>query len=213
MPEIVPPEPTAPFSMDAILDEMWQGAQDSLVEFFVSPGFLAFAVIGAVFTVAVFVLKRVLVARSRKLMWEEWGRSAGWAADVDRVLGLYGLIQGRIDNYLEVTWRRAWMAFRRPRVHTACWYIAGMNIVHFMVLAEFSKDAEKFGSHLLPLAAKVVKDEVEDPLTTWRDLMRFADRSPEEHERLAAPGYTLAESIISVEQDIPLEYAAALARV
>lgn len=210
MPEIVPPEPMVPFSVDAIMDKVWQDWQDTLVGILMSPGVLAFAAIGVAIMVAGFAMKRVLVSHSRKLMWKE-----SWASldvfDIPSARVVDGLIRGRIDGYMDVTWRRVWMASRRPRVHTACWYIAAQDEARFMMLVEASKDAEKFGPHLLRLAWKLVKDEAEDPLVTWRDLMRFADRSPEEHERLATPGYTLAESIISVEQDIPLEYAAALA--
>lgn len=212
MPEIVPPEPDALFSVDAIMDKVWQDWQESFIGLLMSPGVLAFAAIGAALMVAVFVMKRVLVTRSRRLMWKE-----SWASlhvsDIPSAMTVDGRIRGRIDGYVDATWRRAWMSFRRPRVHTACWYIAAQDEVRFMMLVEASKRAEKFGSHLLRLAWKLVADDVDDPLATWRDLMRFADRSPEEHERLATPGYTLAESIISVEQDIPLEYAAALARV
>lgn len=99
----------------------------------------------------------------------------------------------------------------RPRVHASCWYIAPCNSELLYELLDISKDrAEKFGKLLPQLAAKIVNTPEDKQAAKWERVMEFADRSPEEHEVLATPGYSLTVTMTAVAHGLPLDYAEAM---
>lgn len=99
----------------------------------------------------------------------------------------------------------------RPRVHASCWYLAPSEPKMLRELLRVSKGrAEKFGSLLPSIAEKMLHVPVDERVARWERVMQVAERSTEERERLATPGYSLVVCLTSVEQDLPLEYASAL---
>lgn len=186
-------------SADELADLVWSSMQDALAPLFV-PLTVGFG--SAI--VAMFLLKRFLARRAARHM------AGVYENPVPDGLRWFFGSSGRIDERMEFSIRGAWASFRRPRTQAACWYISGGNKTMFEELLAVSPDGEKFGSHLPSIAEKAEKTWREDPVAMWQRVMEWADK-PETHERLAAPGYTIEQSLISVEQDIPLEYAAVLA--
>lgn len=212
--EIVPPEPDAPSSVplpsvsdmlenipsaNELMDSVWAAMLDAIEPLFV-PVTVGFG--SAI--IVMFLLKRFLARRAQKYMLGVYENP------VPGALRWFFGSAGRIDERMEFSIRGTWASFRRPRSHAACWYIAGNNKEMFEELLAVSRDGEKFGTRLPFIAEKAEKTWGEDPVVMWRRVMEWADK-PEAHDRLAAPGYTIEQSLIAVEQDIPLEYASALA--
>lgn len=198
----------------AALSEVWdEFLADELVvdvlallrDVVLSPSFLYPAAGLVTGFIVLLLLKGFFIMRARKLMMDSipaGGEQSTWQAMA---------VDSRITTYTDMTLRQYWAGIRRPLTHTACWFIAGSSRELLEELLAVSEDAPKFGRFLPAIAWKTMGRDVENPVAMWEHLMTFADRPSEEHERLAAPGYTLTVSLISVEQDIPLEYAAAIA--
>lgn len=212
--EIVPPEPDVSpdiflptmsdilFNMpspDELADAVWSSMQDAI-----EPLFVPLTVGFGSAIVAMFLLKRYLARRAQKYM------AGVYENPVPSGLRWFFGSAGRIDERMEFSVRGLWASFRRPRTQAACWYISGGDKTLFEELLAVSSGGEKFGARLAFIAEKAERTWREDPLVMWRRVMEWADK-PEAHERLATPGYTIEQSLIAVEQDIPLEYASALA--
>lgn len=116
-----------------------------------------------------------------------------------------GGIGGRFD------WGHLLALVTRPRVHACCWAIAPDDTSIRGRLLRISKGrAEKFGLFLPALTEKVLRVPEEGRTTKWEQVMQYADRSPEEHAILAAPGYSLKVAMVAVDYGLPLEYAEAM---
>lgn len=188
------------FKMPSI-DDIFQSAWDSMWEMLV-PHLLLIAVLGGVYVVSLFLLRRLLAFRAMKFLVPEPSEEAF-------LRRLFFSDDNRIDERMEFSFRGVWATIRRPYTQAACWRIAGISKTRFEELLAVSKNGERFGERLSPIADKLAETWEGNAVAGWQRVMAYADR-PEVHEVLAAPGYTLEASLVSVEQDIPLEYAEAL---
>lgn len=99
----------------------------------------------------------------------------------------------------------------RPRVLACCWAIAPHDSGIRDALLDIAKGrAEKFGDFLPQIAEKMLRVPEEGRAAKWEQVMRYADRSPEEHAVLATPGYSLTVAMVAVDYGFPLEYAHAM---